>query len=290
MYAATIGFFDGVHLGHRCLVGQLCEAARQRGLRSLVVTFESHPRQVIGDEFVPRLLTTTSEKLPLLRQTGVDEIEVLHFDREMSLLPARDFMRMLRDRMGVEALVMGYDHRFGHDCGQGLDYETIAHGEGLDLVRAYELPGLRASSSAVRRHLLGGELGEANRILGYAYRLGGIVVHGKGLGRQLGFPTANVSVVREKLIPACGVYAVWVTLPDGSRHKGMLNIGNRPTMDDFGGVSTEVYLLDFEGSLYGESLSMELIARLRDEHRFPSPSALASQLMRDASEVRALLS
>ncbi len=289
MFAATIGFFDGVHLGHRCLISQVGDAARARGLRSLVVTFDRHPRLVVDPGYVPSLLTTTDEKLPLLREAGADEIEVLHFDRALSLLSARDFMRKMRDEMSVSLVVMGYDHRFGHDGGERLDYAAIAAEEGLRLLRARELPHMRASSSQVRRLLLEGDAEGAARLLGYAYRLSGTVVHGRGVGRQLGFPTANVQLPAGKLVPACGAYAVWVTLKDGSRHASMLNIGHRPTMGDGEAVSVEVCLLDYEGNLYGETLLVEMVARLRSERRFGSMEALAAQLERDSRQARALL-
>ncbi|MCD7721490.1 MAG: riboflavin biosynthesis protein RibF [Prevotellaceae bacterium] len=288
MFAATIGFFDGVHLGHRCLLRQVCAVARERGLSSLVVTFDRHPRQVFGG-YVPQLLTTTEEKLPLLRGAGVDEIRVLRFDLSLSLLSAREFVRKMRDEMGMRCLVMGYDHRFGHDGGSGLDYGTIAEEEGVELVRARELEGLKASSSVARRCLEAGDVEGAGKVLGYGYRLGGRVVHGKGVGRRLGFPTANLEVPQEKLVPACGVYAVRATLRDGSSHAAMLNIGNRPTMQDGGAVSVEAHLLDFVGDLYGEMLSVELVSRLRGERRFSDTSALAAQLRADALQVRRLL-
>ncbi|MCD8266490.1 MAG: riboflavin biosynthesis protein RibF [Prevotellaceae bacterium] len=287
MFAATIGFFDGVHLGHRCLLGQLCAVARERGLGSLVVTFDRHPRQVFGG-YVPRLLTTTEEKLPLLRSAGVSDIRVLRFDLALSRLSAREFVRKMRDEMGVRCLVMGYDHRFGHDGGAGLDYSSIANEEGVELLRARELDGLKASSSAARRCLEAGDVEGAGKVLGYAYRLGGRVVHGKGVGRQLGFPTANLDVPEEKLVPACGVYAVRAELRDGGSHAAMLNIGNRPTMRDGGAVSVEVHLLDFVGDLYGETLSVELVSRLRGERRFCDAGALAAQLRDDALQVRRL--
>ncbi len=290
MNAATIGYFDGVHLGHRYLISQVCEAARTRGLQPLVITFDRHPRQVIDTGYVPSLLTTTEEKLALLREAGIEEVSVLRFDHAMSLLSTRDFMLRMRDDMAVRAVVMGYDHRFGHDCGKGTDYAGIAKELGMEIIFAHELPEMKASSSVVRRLLQRGDVDEAAKVLGYAYRLGGKVVHGHAVGRRLGFPTANVEVSMEKLVPACGAYAVWVVLRDGSRHEGMLNIGHRPTMDDSETMSVEVYLLDYEGDLYGETLSMEMMARLRDEQRFDNAEALAEQLGKDARRVRELLS
>ncbi len=289
MFTATIGFFDGVHQGHRCLLAQVCEAAQVRGVRPLVVTFDRHPRQVVDAGWMPSLLTTTEEKLSLLRGAGVEEVRILRFDHATSLLSARDFMLRMRDEMEVRTLVMGYDHRFGHDGRQGLDYASIASGLGMEIVVAHKLPGMKASSSAVRELLRRGEVDEAAKVLGYSYRLGGRVVHGRAVGRRLGFPTANVEIPKEKLVPACGAYAVWVVLQDGSHHAGMLNIGHRPTMDDGEVVSIEVYLLDYEGDLYDETLSMEMVTRLRNEQRFGSAEALTAQLRHDAQEVGRLL-
>ncbi len=289
MFAATVGFFDGVHAGHSWLISQVRQTAGARGLTSLVVTFDRHPREVFDPSYVPSLLTTTHEKLPLLRLAGAEEIRVLRFDKGLRMLSAQRFVRMLREDMGVRTLVMGYDHRFGHDGAEVSDYEALARAEGVELVRATRLPGAKASSSAVRRLLMAGEVGEANRLLGRRYGLGGRVVHGRGVGRSLGFPTANVEVPKGKLVPAGGAYAVIVALGDGERHAGMLNIGNRPTMGDGGAVSVEVCLLGYEGDLYGDVISMELVARLREERRFEGAEALAGQLRLDAERVRALL-
>ncbi len=289
MFAATIGFFDGVHLGHRYLISQVCDIARARGLRPLVVTFDCHPRQVIDARYSPSLLTTAEEKLSLLRKAGIEEIRVLHFDKAVSMLSARDFMLKISDEMDVRALVMGYDHHFGHDGGEGVDYATAAAEANIELVRAHELPNRKASSSEVRRLLRSGNVEAAAGVLGYDYRLGGEVVHGRAIGRLLGFPTANVRVVADKLIPACGVYAARVTLQNGIRHICMLNIGHRPTINDDEEVTVEACILGYEGNLYGENIEMELVKRLRDECRFGSAEALSTQLEQDALRVRALL-
>ncbi len=255
----------------------------------MAITFDRHPRGVIDAGYVPELLTTMEEKREMLLAAGVDKIAVLHFDEEARMMSARAFMQKIRDELDVGVIVMGYDHRFGHDGGEGLNYASLAGELGMEVVKAHELPEMKASSSEVRRLLLRGDVSVAARVLGYAYRLGGKVVHGKAVGRQLGFPTANVEVRMEKMIPASGAYAVWVSLHDGGRHAGMLNIGRRPTLSDSGDLTVEVYVLDYEGDLYDEVISMELVARLRGEQRFDSVEALALQLRRDAEEVRALL-
>ncbi len=289
MFVATIGFFDGVHLGHQCLLQQVCEVAKERGVPSLVVTFDRHPREVIVTIYVPSLLTTTAEKCELLRRAGVVETSVLHFDKAMSMMTAGSFMQMMRDEIEVGVIVMGYDHRFGHNGDESPDYDSLAAELGMEIVHAHELPHLKASSSEVRRHLLQGNVEGAAKILGYPYRLQGTVVHGKAVGRQLGFPTANVEVEEEKLIPASGVYAVWVSLGDGGRHAGMLNIGHRPTLQDTGELTVEVYVLDYEGDLYDATIQMEMVRRLREEQCFDNVEALALQLKQDADTVRALL-
>lgn len=289
MYAATIGFFDGVHLGHRYLIDQVREAAARRGLEPLVITFDGHPRKVVQPAFVPQLLTTPAEKLQLLREAGVAHVRLLAFDHALSRLTARAFMRRMHEEMGVRALVMGYDHRFGHGGGTPEDYRRWGLETGIEVVTARELGSLKASSSLIRHHLGAGEVAEAAALLGYAYRLGGQVVGGHRIGRTIGFPTANLAVEADKLKPAQGVYAVRAQLPDGTHRMGMLNIGHRPTMDNGEAVSVEVHLLDFEGSIYGVYLTLSLEARLRGEHRFASREALIAQLRQDARAVRRLL-
>ncbi len=290
MFAATIGFFDGVHRGHRCLLEQVRALAAQEGLRSMVVTFDRHPREIVDPTYVPALLTTTEEKVALLHEAGIDEVRTLRFDREMSLLPALDFMRMARDAMGVRVLVMGYDHRFGHDGHQNPDYQALGRSLGVRVVMAHELDGMKASSSVARRLLAQGRVAEAAGVLGYDYRLRGRVVHGHQLGRTLGFPTANLSVPRGKIMPADAVYAAWATTDDGRRHEAVLNIGNRPTIEDGdGAVTLEVFLLDFEGDLYGRPLQVEFVERLRGEQRFDGLEELKAQVQADAARARALL-
>lgn len=289
MYAATIGFFDGVHLGHRYLIEQVREAAGQRGLIPLAITFDGHPRKVVQPEFVPQLLTTTAEKLALLREAGLEHVRLLTFDQALSRLTAREFMQQMYGEMGVRALVMGYDHRFGHGGGTPKEYRQWGREAGIEVIAARELEGLKASSSLIRRHLEVGAVAKATALLGYAYRLGGEVVGGHRIGRTIGFPTANLVVEADKLKPAMGVYAVMALLPDGTRRMGMLNIGNRPTMANGEAVSVEVHLLDFEGSLYGRYLTLSLEERLRGERRFASREALVAQLQQDALAVRRLL-
>ena len=286
----SIGFFDGVHRGHLCLVEQLKDEARRRGMKSLLVTFDRHPRTVVSPGHVPTLLTTLEEKERLLRATGVDEIAVLPFTQELSRLTAREFMEMvLRRELNVGTLVLGYDHAFGHGGGSWEDYVRWGHETGIEVVRAHELPSLMVSSSKCRRALEDGHVEEAAEMLGRPYSLSGEVVKGFHVGHELGFPTANLMPDEEKLIPAHGAYAVWAVLADGSRQAGMLNIGNRPTIGNGETVSVEVNLLDYEGDLYGQRMTIDFIGRLRDERRFSNRDELVAQLNEDKRRAEEIL-
>lgn len=286
---ATIGFFDGVHSGHRWLIRQVKEVAAERCMQSLIVTFSNHPRRVVHPEFVPSLLTTVDEKVPLLQAEGVDEVKVLEFTPEMSLMSARDFMTFLRDELDVSVLVMGYDHRFGHNGGTMDEYEAWSREVGMELIRADVLPETKVSSSVCRALLNEGRVEEACQLLGHPYTLQGRVVRGHQVGQKLGFPTANLQTDIHKLVPRRGVYAVWVLLDDGSRYKGMLNIGERPTIDDEEKITIEVNLLDFTGDLYGEQVTLSFVSFLRSEQKFDSRGELVNQIKRDLVTVKSIL-
>ena len=287
---ATIGFFDGVHKGHLYLIEQLQEVARQRDMKSLIVTFDRHPRTVVSPGHVPTLLTTLEEKEQLLRATGVDEIAVLPFTKELSRLTARVFMEEVLSReFSVRALMLGYDHAFGHGGGSWSDYVRWGEKTGIEVIRAHEFESLMVSSSKCRRLLEQGDVAGAAEMLGRWYSLEGEVVRGFHLGHELGFPTANVQPETEKLLPANGAYAVWATLKDGTRRGGMLNIGNRPTIGNGEAVSVEVNLFEYEGDLYGQRIVVEFVCRLRDERRFASRDELMTQLAQDAETTKQLL-
>ena len=259
-------------------------------MKSLLVTFDRHPRTVVSPGHVPTLLTTLEEKERLLRATGVDEIAVLPFTQELSRLTAREFMEMvLRCELNVGTLVLGYDHAFGHGGGSWEDYVRWGHETGIEVVRAHELPSLMVSSSKCRRALEDGHVEEAAEMLGRPYSLSGEVVKGFHVGHELGFPTANLMPDEEKLIPAHGAYAVWAVLADGSRQAGMLNIGNRPTIGNGETVSVEVNLLDYEGDLYGQRMTIDFIGRLRDERRFSNRDELVAQLNEDKRRAEEIL-
>ena len=284
---ATIGFFDGVHRGHLCLIEQLLEEARRRELKSLLVTFDRHPRTVVSPGHVPTLLTTLEEKEMLLRRTGVDEIVVLPFTFELSRLSAREFMeQVLRKELNVRVLVLGYDHAFGHGGGSLSDYIRWGEGTGIEVVRAHEFETLMVSSSKCRRLLEQGDVKGAAEMLGRWYSLRGEVVRGFHVGHELGFPTANMQPEDDKLLPANGAYAVWAVLGNGKRYGGMLNIGNRPTIGNGEAVSVEVNLFEYDGDLYGQYITVEFVGRLRDERRFASRDELINQLAQDEREAR----
>lgn len=287
-YVATIGFFDGVHRGHRFLVEQVRAAAARRGLRSMVITFDRHPRQVLRSDYQPQLLSTLDDKVAMIRQTGVDHCEVLHFDETMASLSARQFMQqVLKERLGVSTLVIGYDNRFGHNREEGFD-DYVAYGKeiGMEVVkaRAFVLNGINVSSSVIRAFLSEGEVAMAAKCLGRNYSLSGHVVTGFQEGRKMGFPTANINMDEvTTMLPATGAYAAVAQLEDDSRYPAMLNIGTRPTFD---GTATtiEVNLIGYEGNLYGALLRVDFVERLRPERRFKSEKALMEQLAKDRAE------
>lgn len=287
---ATIGFFDGVHLGHQYLINQVREMARQRGMDAMLLTFDRHPREVLHADYIPQLLTSTSEKLQLLRQTGMERVEVLQFTSGLSRLTAREFMQsVLKEQLGVKVLVMGYDHRFGSDGGTFEDYRRWGMERDIEVILAEELAQDHVSSSECRRSLLEGDVERAARLLGHPYLLTGTVGEGHHVGQHLGFPTANIQTERGKILPQKGVYAVRVRLQDGSLLKGMLNIGKRPTLDNGEDTSVEVNILDFNGNLYGECIQLEFVRRLRDEKRFNSLEELQQQLILDRRQVLEIL-
>lgn len=289
--AATVGFFDGVHAGHRSLIAQLREAAAERGLASAVFTFPVHPRRVLQADYRPQLLDTFEEKLARIGETGVDYCAVLDFTPALARLTAREFIERLAAEWGVSTLVVGYDHRFGRDRAEGFE-AYVAHGRtvGMEVVRGvpYLLEdGTAVSSSRIRALLTECRVEEAARMLTVPYRLRGHVVGGQQIGRTMGFPTANLFVDEPlKVLPGDGVYAVRAWLR-GMAYRGMLSIGNRPTIGDRP-TAVEVHLLGFSGDVYGETIEVEFIRHLRNNRRFDSLDALREQLERDRETVAGL--
>lgn len=298
-YAATIGFFDGVHLGHRYVLEQLREEAAQRRLGTMVVTFDEHPQRVLGRSDAPALLTDNTEKLSLVADCGIDACVLLHFTPTMAHLSAAEFMReYLHNVLPVDALLIGYDHHFGQPMsGEGFaQYVTYGAQNGIEVLPAHAYApdtaisgALHYSSSTVRKLLQQGEVLRASVVLGRPYQLEGRVTQGRQNGRKLGFPTANLSPTNaQKLIPRSGVYATRVVM-DGRMFPAMTNVGTRPTLNNGRDVTIETHIFDFEGDLYGQLLTLQFVDRLRDEQRFETLAALVHQLNVDARQARRLL-
>ena len=297
---ATIGFFDGVHLGHRFLIDEMKEIAKARNLPSAVITFPEHPRAVLHADYQPKLLNSFEEKLQQLETTGVDYCIVLDFTIELSRLSAKEFITsILAKSLHVKTLLIGYDHRFGHNRSEGFeDYVRYGKEIGIEVIRAKaytsnieieNVPNVPVSSSLIRKLLHQGEVDLAADCLKYEYFLDGIVVGGYQVGRKIGFPTANLSVDDpDKLIPADGVYAVWVTF-DKKTYMGMLNIGVRPTIDNGPNRTIEVNILHFHSDIYDKFIRLTFVKRTRPELKFSSIDELIVQLHKDAEETEAIL-
>ena len=292
-YVATLGFFDGLHLGHQYLVRQVVDRARQVGMQSMVITFDLHPRQVLQQDYQPELLSTLDMKLEQLSLTGVDQVVVLHFDRQLASLSAHDFMaEVLSRQLHVKELIIGYDNRFGHNPQEGFeDYQRYGIALGMTVTQsdAFSLQGIQVSSSVVRRLINEGNLDEANRCMGRPYALDGKIVGGFREGRKMGFPTANLDLSStHQLIPPHGVYAVRVHIEGyGQTLYGMTNIGIRPT---FGGLNltVETYIFDFSGDIYDRRIRLDFIRRVREERKFSGPEELSAQLKKDEAHIRQL--
>ncbi len=282
---ATIGFFDGVHRGHQFLLQELQRHARQYALESLVVSFNNSPLATLRPEKSVMLLTTSHEKTALFAQAAIDNCLLLDFDKNLSQLTAREFLTWLSKNYGVQKLLVGYDHRFGSDgISLASDYQTLGNELGIDIVPCPRFDSEEdISSSAIRNYIARGNVEQANECLGYRYAIEGVVVQGQQIGRKIGFPTANLLTNAEKLIPKNGVYAVEIN-HNAQIYKGLLNIGMRPTVE--GNCRTiEVHLLDFEGDLYGERLTLHIEKRLRDEYKFASLDELKNQIEKDIATI-----
>ena len=287
---ATIGFFDGVHRGHQFLIRHLLETARQDGLSSTIITFDQHPRKVLQSDYQPEMLSTLESKLLLLSKTEIDNAVVLHFDKEMAALSAREFMQqVLHDHLNVKKLFIGYDHRFGHNREETFeDYVRYGKELGIEVIqnRAFQIDGVNISSSVIRSLLKEGEVELANQALGYPYTIIGKVVNGFHEGRKLGFPTANLDISHfGQLIPAPGVYAVKARMENTVVWKhGMMNIGTRPTFDGKR-ITLETHIFNFDGDIYDQLLLVSFVKRIREERKFDSPEDLAVQLKEDEQTV-----
>ncbi|MFL5798542.1 MAG: bifunctional riboflavin kinase/FAD synthetase [Actinomycetota bacterium] len=290
--AVTIGFFDGVHLGHRRVIGRTVEVAGESGLTPVAVTFDRHPREVFSPGREPRLLTTLERKIELVAATGVDALVILEFTDEFSRWPPEEFVdRVLVDGLAARHVVVGENFTFGFRAAGTVPVLRELGGErgfGVDGVGIFELDGRAVSSTSIRQALTEGDLNWPERALGRRFVLDGRVVRGAGRGTGLGWPTANLQTLPRLLLPGEGVYAARALHRD-SGYRAAVNVGTNPTFGQEP-VHLEAFLLDFQGDLVGEPLSIEFWARLRDEVRFDSVEALSSQIANDVERTRQLVS
>ena len=289
---ATIGNFDGVHLGHRAVFRHLLKLGAELGLPATVITFEPHPLEFFRPASAPVRLTRLREKLKALRESGIQRVMLLEFGARLAAMPAEDFVQqVLVDGLGVGYLLVGDDFRFGRDRAGDIGLLRVAgrkQGFGVDGMDTVSVDSRRVSSTRVREALAGGDLDLASRCLGRPYRICGRVVHGDHRGRSIGFPTANIGLHR-KASPLHGVFAVQVHGIGEQSLPGVANVGNQPTVDEDRRYLLEVHLFDFCGDIYGRHLEVEFCKRLRGEKRFGSLEQLSRQIERDARAARKLL-
>lgn len=298
----TIGAYDGVHLGHQAVIGQVRELASSRGLQTVVVTFDRHPAMVVRPDSAPKLLCDLDQKLELLAATGVDATYVIHFDAERAKETAEEFVdEVLVGCLNTSIVVVGEDFHFGHKRGGNvalLHEMGASRGftvEGLALVGADGSPagdGPNVSSTAIRVLLMAGDVAGAAALLGRPHEVRGLVEHGDKRGRELGFPTANLVIPDEIVLPADGIYAGWFEHADGTVTATAMSLGHRPTFYDRpqGAPLLECHLVGFSGDLYGEAVKIRFVERLRGEVKFDSVDGLVAQMRADVEQTRALLS
>jgi len=285
--AVALGVFDGVHLGHRAILGAAVADARASGTPALACTFEPHPMEILQPERAPLPITTLDERLTLIAECGVDEAVVLTFTQALAAVEPEAFVKdVLVDRLQARQVVVGYNHRFGRGArgDTALLRELGArHGFGVDVIPPLTVDGVPVSSTAIRGALGRGELDAAARMLGRPYTLPGNVVAGAGRGRTLGFPTANIAPDRPVLV-APGVYACTIQV-GAQQQRAVVNIGVRPTFGE-ATLAVEAYVLDFSGDLYGQTVRLVFVSRVREERRFPTVDALRAQIADDVETAR----
>lgn len=288
----TVGTFDGVHLGHQALIRNVVKRARQKNAPAVVVTFDPHPRDIIGSSPAGiHLLTTLNERAAIMRNHGIDEMVVIPFTRDFSMLSSGQFIReYIYKRIGVDTFVIGYDHHFGRDREGSIKTLNKLAGElgfSVYVEEAHEVQHTTISSSAIRRLLEEkGDVSRAADMLGRNYELGGTIIKGEERGRTIGFPTANIQPEnKQKVVPANGVYCVEVDI-DGETFQGMMNIGIRPTFEGGEMVVPEVHLFDFNRTIYGNRITVRFLRRIRGEKKFESAEQLVQQLIKDRNICR----
>lgn len=284
MVVAATGFFDGVHKGHKKVLSLLCALARKEGKKSAVISFWPHPRSVLQQQaYNLRLLNSLEEKKDLIKGVGVNKFITIPFNKDFSNLSTEQFLVQLHDKYGVSTLIIGYDHRFGHDYVSQQEMINLAQKVGIKIVRVEEFTqnDRIISSTKIRKLLQTGDVAGACEFLGYRYGLRGVVVSGEKVGRTIGFPTANMELYDPlKIIPADGVYSVFVQVL-GKVYIGICNIGTRPTVGDNKERTIETHILNFDEDIYGLDIKIEFVDKIRNEQKFPSMEMLRTQLLKD---------
>ncbi|MGE8721277.1 bifunctional riboflavin kinase/FAD synthetase [Leptospira terpstrae] len=282
----TLGNFDGIHVGHQTLLLRTVEKAKELDLPSVVVTYYPNPSVVLGKKPNFKYLSSEKEKEELIRGFGIDYLVVLDFTLELSKMSAEDFLeKIMIKTLNAKHIVIGYNHFFGAERRGDfnlLNSNKINYGYAVELKEAVLKKESKISSSLIRGFLEKGEMEEAKILLGRNYHITGLVFEGAKRGRTIGFPTANIKVPEDKLLPAIGVYACFAKF-GGKDHKGMVNIGHNPTFDGFG-LHVEVNVFDFDGDLYGKEIELEIVHKIRDEKKFSSLDELKNQLTKDKEE------
>lgn len=292
-HAVTIGNFDGLHLGHKAMLARLQDVARARGLPTCVLSFEPHPREFFAPDQAPARLSSLREKAECLRRLGIDRFHVFRFDRAFSALTAETFIeRVLANTLHARYVLVGDDFRFGArrtgDFGL-LQNMGATLGFDAEFLPTVEVAGVRSSSTAVREALASGQLERAAQLLGRPYSISGRVVHGDKLGRDIGFPTANIQLKHNRP-PLMGIFAVEVSGLDGSLLPGVASLGRRPTVKNPDAAPVlEVHLFDFKADLYGRRVRVDFLHKLRDEEKYPDLDSLVAQIHRDCANARTLL-
>lgn len=285
----AVGTFDGLHLGHRLIVEKLVDTAKIHNLKSVILTFDPHPRKVLFPERGLNLILSPEEKVEVLSTTGIDYLIVHQFDKNFASIKSDAFMRdVLVGQLGMKYLVSGFNNHFGCDrMGDNVTLNSYGKSFGFDISRldAAQLNGISASSTLVRNALIDGDVQKAAEILGYSFYISGKVVHGKKIGTKIGFPTANVlRDCNDKIIPKDGVYAAGIQVR-GNLYSSVVNIGENPTVSDRGVTTIEAYIIDFEGDIYGEDVRVFFYRRIRDQRKFNSLSELTEAIKRDIVEL-----
>ncbi|MCF7567348.1 bifunctional riboflavin kinase/FAD synthetase [Sabulilitoribacter arenilitoris] len=288
----TIGTFDGVHIGHQKIVKRLINAGKLEGLKSVILTFFPHPRMVLQKESSIKLINTINERYAILDALGLDYLLIKKFTKEFSRLSAEDFVKqILVDRLNVKKVIIGYDHRFGRNRNANIeDLKRFGNEYNFEVeeISAQDINDVAVSSTKIRNALNEGDIAKANMYLGYNFMITGIVTKGKGLGRQLSFPTANIKVEEDyKLIPKYGSYIV-SSIINNKKVYGMLNIGINPTVDG-NTESIEVHFFNFNKDIYNKTIQIDLHERIRDEQKFDSIEALKNQLAKDQETAQAYI-